>query len=129
MKTAYIDSSFLVAILFGEAEVRRYKKQLKTLDKLVSSSLLVAEVLSAAKRETVEFEPVRRMLETVDLLYPGESNIDLLEDILKIDYLKGADAFHLSSALWFAGKNVKEVAFLTLDKKQKEVAGKLGFRV
>ena len=41
-------------------------------------------------------------------------------------YLKGTDLWHLASALFLA-PDPKELAFLTLDARQGEIAGRIGF--
>lgn len=44
MKVAYVDSSVLVAIAFGEKGFARQVKRLQGFDRLVSSNLLEAEL-------------------------------------------------------------------------------------
>jgi hypothetical protein len=49
-----------------------------------------------------------------------------LERIAVEGYVKGADLWHLACALFLAPQP-KDLAFLTLDKRQEAVARKLGF--
>jgi hypothetical protein len=46
--------------------------------------------------------------------------------ILAVGHLRGADLWHLACALWTA-PDARELAFVTLDKRQRDVARKLGF--
>jgi hypothetical protein len=50
-----------------------------------------------------------------------------LERVFAGGYLKGADAWHLACALYLAEEPAK-LAFLTLDRRQRAVARRLGFR-
>jgi hypothetical protein len=46
--------------------------------------------------------------------------------VLSAGYLRGADLWHLASALYLAG-NPRNLPFITLDERQEVVARKLGF--
>ena len=46
--------------------------------------------------------------------------------MLSAGYLRGADLWHLASALYLAG-NPRNLPFITLDERQEVVARKLGF--
>ena len=65
-----------------------------------------------------------------ELGYVGLSQPPLTEEcerIVSLGYLKGADLWHLAGAL-FLDPGAEELAFLTLDRRQQELAEKLGFR-
>ena len=47
---------------------------------------------------------------------------------LRIGYLRGADLWHIATALYVARGDPSEVTFLTLDRRQREVAAALGFQ-
>ena len=53
---AYVDTSCLVAIAFGEAGSRKLATRLRSFDRLMSSNVLEAELRSALAREEVEAE-------------------------------------------------------------------------
>jgi predicted nucleic acid-binding protein len=53
LSSAYVDSSFLVAILLGEARSRSLQAALGRFDDLLAGDLLVAEVLATARRRPV----------------------------------------------------------------------------
>ena len=44
-------------------------------------------------------------------------------------YLKGADLLHIAIALYVSETLTGKMAFVTLDNRLREVAGKLGFEV
>lgn len=48
--------------------------------------------------------------------------------VFAADYVKGADAWHLACALYAAG-DPRDLTFLTLDRRQRTVARRLGFRL
>jgi hypothetical protein len=48
--------------------------------------------------------------------------------VLRSAYLRGADLWHLSTAIYVTS-DPSDLTFLTLDRRQAEVAEALGFRV
>jgi hypothetical protein len=48
--------------------------------------------------------------------------------VLSAGYARGADCWHLATALYVA-TDPSEMAFVTLDSAQSKIARKLGFRV
>ena len=46
--------------------------------------------------------------------------------VLRVGYLRGADLWHVASALYAAGA-MPELVFITLDRRQQTVAASLGF--
>ncbi len=127
MTTAYIDSSFFLAITLGEREATKLQAIVRRFTSLVSGDLLVAEVLSAAKREEVAFDLVRGALEPVTIVLPDRSLEQEVRRVLDRGYLCGADLAHVACALFVAADDTKSVAFLSRDKVQRRIARGLGF--
>ena len=125
MSWAYVDSSVVIATLCGEIAPKVATNIWNSADNFVSSFLLEVEVLSVAKREGLDFQQVQRELLNVGLVRTGSLQSECRQ-ILGIGYLRGADLFHLASAIWIQGK-YSDLSFLTLDKKQRDLARMLGF--
>jgi len=123
----YIDSSVLIAILFQENLSRKYLPLLKKAGELFSSHLLEAEVYSTAARESLKFEDVSEMIESVSLVIPDRSLKEEYQQIFAEGYCRGADSLHLATALYLDPK-AKHITFLSADTKQKSLAKKLGFQ-
>lgn len=125
MKLAYVDTSWMVAIAFGEAGAARLAARLRRFDRLLSSNLLEAELRSALLREGVR-DQAEGLLSWITWIYPNRPLSAEFSRITAVGYLKGADLWHLAHALFLAPQG-KDLAFLTLDGRQKEVAARLGF--
>lgn len=125
MKFAYVDSSCLVAIAFDEVGAGRLAARLRRFDRLFSSNLLEAELRSALVREGVD-DRADGLLSWITWVYPNRPLTAEFARITAAGYLKGADLWHLANALFLAPDR-KELTFLTLDRRQKEVARNLGF--
>jgi predicted nucleic acid-binding protein len=124
VSVAYLDTSYVLAIAFGESGATTLAKRLKRFDRVVSSALLEAEYLSALARE-------RRALELDALAYierlaPPRSLADELRHVLRAGYVRGADAWHLATA-WPIAPSPYQLSFLTCDVAQAKVATTLGF--
>ena len=126
MKLAYIDTSCLLAIAFDEPGADKMSARLRRFDRLLSSNLLEADVRAALAREGLR-TGVDRILSWVTWVYPNRSLTEEYERIVSLGYLKGADLWHLACAL-FLDPGAEEVAFITLGRRQQELAEKLGFR-
>jgi len=125
MTFAYVDSSCLVAIAFDEPGARKLAGRLRRFDRLFASNLLEAELRSALLREKVEGEG-EELLSWMTWVYPNRPLTPEFARIAAAGYLKGADLWHLASALFLA-PDPKELTFLTLDARQGEIAGRIGF--
>ena len=125
MKSAYVDTSVLVAITLGETGHEGLVSRLRDFDQLFSSNLLEAELRSALKREANE-EIEEGPLTWIWWVYPIRPLTREFEMVLEEGYLRGADLWHLACALHLR-EDVKEVSFLSLDERQIAVAGLLGF--
>ncbi len=125
MRLAYVDSSCLVAIAFGESAASRVTARLRRFDRLFSSNLLEAELRSALVREGVR-DRAGSLLSWLTWVYPNRPLTEEFDRITALGYVRGADLWHLANALFLAPTR-DDLAFLTLDKRQKEVAATLGF--
>lgn len=125
MKLAYVDTSCLVAIAFGEATAGRLAARLRRFDRLFASNLLEAELRSALLREGIQ-DRGTTLLSWIIWVYPNRPLTPEFDQVTGIGYLKGADLWHLANALFLAPVG-RDLVFLTLDSRQKEVAAKLGF--
>ena len=125
MKVAYVDTSCLVAIAFGERGAAALARRLDSCDELVSASLLEAELRSAFVREGVE--PDATLLGAVSWVIPDRPLSGEITRVLASGYVRGADCWHLATALYLA-EDPATIAFLTLDARQLEVARELGFK-
>lgn len=125
MRLAYVDTSCLVAIAFGEPAAGRVTARLRRCDRLFSANLLEAELRSALVREGVR-DRATSLLSWITWIYPNRPLTQEFDRITALGYIKGADLWHLANALFLAPTR-DDLTFLTLDKRQKEVAAALGF--
>jgi predicted nucleic acid-binding protein len=123
---AYVDTSCLVAIVFGEPGSRKIAQELQGYDELISANLLEAELLSALSREGVDGEP--EFLATIGLVCPDRSLGPEIREVLTHGYVRGADLWHLATAL-YVDESAAELHFRTLDKRQGKLAAAIGFTV
>lgn len=125
MAFAYVDSSCLVAVAFDEPGARKLAARLRRFDRLFSSNLLEAELRSALSREGVDGR-AEDLLSWIAWIYPNRPLTAEYTRITAGGYLKGADLWHLANAL-FLSPDAEDLSFLTLDTRQADVAGRLGF--
>lgn len=123
-KVAYVDTSCLVAIALGERGAVALQRRLSTFDIFVASNLLEAELRAALVREGVDAEP--DLLVAISWVLPDRPLHAEIRRVLATGYLRGADCWHVATALYVAD-DPGEMAFLTLDGKQGDVAHSLGF--
>lgn len=124
MRVAYVDSSFLVAIAFAEPGSAALAQTLNENDVLLSSNLLEAELRAALRRDNVTADPTE-LLSSIVWVHPDRALTAEIKTVLGAGYIRGADLWHLASALFVAPK--REIAFLTLDVRQREISKELGF--
>ena len=124
--SAYVDSSCIVALAFGEPRAERVALQLHGYEELFSSNLLEAEVRAAARRQGVEF--AASWLENFSWVLPERPLSEELTPVLAEGYLRGAGAWHVACALHIAPVRA-ELDFLTLDRRQADIAAALGLSV
>jgi predicted nucleic acid-binding protein len=125
LKAAYVDTSCLVAIAFGEDGAARLSRRLESFDELFTANLLEAELRATFAREAVPLDPT--MLTWVTWVVPDRPLSREITQVLTAGYLRGADLWHLACAL-FLVESPREIAFVSLDARQSGVAAQLGFR-
>ncbi len=121
---AYVDTSVVVAVTFDEPGAERFRETLLRFE-VYASPLLEAEWRSALRRE--QAEPNLTDLELVQWIAHDRPLSEELERVFAAGYVRGADAWHLATALSL-GPDSGELTFLTLDDRQRAVAEVLGFR-
>ena len=123
--TAYIDTSAILAIEFGEADAPYAKERIDHASTLIASNLMEAEVRSAMRRLGTGLDP--KLIST----WTGSIQIDHsrpeFDVILRAGYLRGADLWHVAVAL-FASPDPSQISFITLDMRQRNVARDIGFQ-
>ena len=125
MRLAYLDTSCLVALTFGEPSADGIRALLASYDRLLSSNLLEAEWRAALSRERL-FGVSDDVLRVVDWVLPNRSLSPEIARVIGAGYLRGADAWHLACALYL-DPSAEEMSVLTLDSAQRAVAKALGF--
>ena len=125
MARAFVDTSCLVAIALGERGAAAVAVRLKRFDELFASNLLEAELRATLTRERVVIDP--DVLTWLDWVFPDRPLTLEISQVLAAGYLRGADAWHVACALHMS-EHPEEVTFLTLDRRQRTVARRLGFR-
>lgn len=126
MTLAYVDTSAIIRVAFGEEGGAAVGRRLARFSVLISSNLLEAEVRSAFARERIPFP--RELLNRMDWSHPRRPLTPEIEKVLAAGYLRGADLWHVATALQLPQEPAK-VTFVTQDKRQRNVAETLGFRV
>jgi predicted nucleic acid-binding protein len=127
MKVAYVDTSALVAIAFGENGSSGLARRLKGFDELVSANLLEAELRAAFVRERIPADT--ELPFGVSWILPDRPLTEEIGRVLDAGYLRGADCWHLATALYLAGaEDLDAINFVTADERQRTVARTLGFR-
>ena len=127
MKIAYVDSSCFLAVTFCEPGYRELLDRLSRLDLLFSSVLLESEVRAAMAREGVDGS-WRNLFSWVTWVQANRRLTSEMNQILAISAPRGADLWHLASAL-FVRTRVPDLGFMTLDRNQRSTAQSLGFPV
>ena len=126
MSAAYVDSSVIVAIAFEERRWGEVDRQIGAFDNLWASNLLEAEVRATYARTGKAFDV--KVLSGMRWVIPDRPLTSEISIVTKTGYVKGADLWHLATALYMT-PDPSQVAFITLDERQGEVARALGFRV
>jgi len=124
MNAAYMDTSWAVAVAFGEAGHEELVERLGKFDGVYACNLLEAEFWSAFAREGVTRDPA--LLASVHWILPDRPLTPEIARALEAGYLRGADLWHVACALFLA-EEPSGLTFLTLDASQGEVARRLGF--
>jgi hypothetical protein len=121
----FVDTSAVLAIEFDEPGGLAIQRTYALAPVRYASALLEAEYLSRCRRE----QRVARtqQLDGLSLLHPPRSLAPEIARVLDAGYLRGADCWHLATALWLT-PDPAELLFLTLDERQREIAQRLGFQ-
>lgn len=125
MRHAYVDSSIFVAMLLREPGDEAIARRIDQFSRVFSANLLEAELRSVCRREGLLLPPSH--LSAVNWIEPFRPLSAEIERVLSAGYVRGADCWHLAAALHVAPEP-GELTFLTLDKRQRDVATTLGFR-
>ena len=126
MTTAYVDTSAIAAIAFQEQGSVQIARRLEEFSRWTSSNLLEAELRAAFGRENQYLDP--STLSGIDWILPDRPLSPEFAAVLKAGYLRGADLWHIATALYLA-PTPGDIFFITADHKQREVAASLGFQV
>ena len=126
MSAAYVDTSALVAVAFGERGAAALASRLGTFPRLLSSNLLEAEIRAACSRERVAVS--ERLLANLEWVLPDRPLGQEITAVLAAGYLRGADLWHVAAALYVAPAP-GDMTFITRDRRQRTVAAALGFQV
>lgn len=126
MSVAYVDTSVLVAVAFSERGGATAARRLNTFSRLLSSNLLEAELRVAFAREGHEFED--GFISGIEWVLPDRTLAPEFTKVLGAGYLRGADLWHVSVALYVTGQG-GGMSFITHDRRQRSVAAALGFLV
>lgn len=124
MTVAYIDTSCLVTIALDEPGAARIARRLASFEELLSSNLLEAELRSVLRREQVAADG-SPLIAGIAWVYPDRPLTAEFTTILEAGSVRGADLWHLAVALFVDPR--REIAFVTLDDRQKEIARALRF--
>jgi predicted nucleic acid-binding protein len=127
MSVAYVDSSAVVAWIFGEQTAAIGARRLQKFEHIVSANLLEAEVRAACVREGVDFSD--ELVSGISWIIPDRPIGVEISRVLQHGYIRGADCWHLATALYLAATDPSELEFITLDKVQAAAARALGFRI
>ena len=125
MNAAFVDTSLLAAILLDEPGGRPAATRLARFDRLFAATLLEAEIRSLLSRERVGAPP-DLALSAFSWVIPDRRLTAEYGRVLTHGNVRGADLHHLATAL-FLDPEASELAFLTLDSRQRAVARQLGF--
>jgi len=125
MTIAYVDTSALVAVAFGEPEAPAVAQRLNACTTILSSNLLEAELRSVYSREGRPFETDR--IARIEWIMPNRPLSSEIAAVIDAGHVRGADLWHLATALYLAS-DPSELSFVTLDKKQGATAALLGFQ-
>ena len=126
VSVAYVDTSALITVFFNEPGGGELGNRLNTFSQIVSSNLLEAEIRSVMHREGHACSP--DLLVGIKWVLPERPLRPEFETVLEAGYLRGADLWHVATALYLA-ENPSEVTFVTRDRRQGAVASALGFQL
>ncbi len=121
---AFIDTSVLLTIALDQDDAHSWARRLEACSSVAATGLLEAEFRSACHREGRPVNEV--LLNNLTWIAPTRSLRPEITRVLDAGYVRGADCWHLATALYIA-PHPAELTFLTLDLRQREIAAALGF--
>jgi predicted nucleic acid-binding protein len=124
LSAAYVDTSAIVSLILHEPDEEAIVRQLNQFDRVMSSNLLEAELRSVCHREGRALDAAQ--IRDIQWIQPNRALTPEISRVLAAGYVRGADCWHLASAL-FATPDPTGVVFLTRDVRQRDVATALGF--
>ena len=122
---AYVDGSAVLAVILEEPAGPETARRLAGFTTLYSADLLIAEIQAAYARERREFNV--DWLPEILPIFPTRSLYEEIAAALQIRYLRSGDLLHIATALYAVNDYGIDMAFITLDNAQREVAAGLGF--
>lgn len=123
MSRLFVDTSALVALAFQEFGHDWLTEHLRSADDLFAAPLLEAEFRAVLARE--EIEEGLELLGAFRWVLPDRPLSAELDRVFAAGYARGADAWHLATAL-FLTESPRDLPFVTLDHRQREVARAVG---
>ena len=125
-RLAYVDTSATLAVALEEPAAPSVAEHLSAFPRLLSSNLLEAEMRAAHHREGLVFDV--RIVSNIRWVHPVRSlGREMAKALGAGGYLKGADLWHIATALYIDENVAGRMAFITLDDRQRAVAANLGF--
>lgn len=126
MRTFYIDSSALVAIIFDEPNAKALKPFLG--ETFVTSQISRVEVMRSVLRNAPHRQEIaQRLLEMVTIIPVKKSILVQAENFPERMKVRGMDSIHLASAASLDFLRIAGV--ITYDKEMAKGAEQLGFEV
>lgn len=125
MSVAYVDTSVMVAIAFGEDGADALADRLNGFSRVISSNLLEAELRAACSHEGCQVPT--DLLDRIGWILTNRPLSDEIRTALGAGYLRGADLWHVATAL-YAAPDPGAVSFITLNDNQARVAAALNFK-
>ncbi|MCY3547561.1 MAG: PIN domain-containing protein [Gemmatimonadetes bacterium] len=125
MSVAYVDTSVMVAIAFGEDGADALADRLNGFSRVISSNLLEAELRAACSHEGC-LVPTD-LLDRIGWILTNRPLSDEIKAALGAGYLRGADLWHVATAL-YAAPDPGAISFITLNDNQARVAAALNFK-
>ncbi len=125
MSVAYVDTSVMVAIAFGEDGADALADRLNGFSRVISSNLLEAELRAACSHEGCQVPT--DLLDGIGWILTNRPLSDEIKTALGAGYLRGADLWHVATAL-YAAPDPGAISFITLNDNQARVAAALNFK-
>jgi predicted nucleic acid-binding protein len=127
--TAYVDTSALVAVQFGEPTRPAYLRTFRAQTRLLTTTLAQAELCATIVRAKQPLEAAERLLRRVEIFVPPDDLAEECREALGYGYLRGADLWHVAAAMRLAGPHRKRLTFCTGDGDQATIARAVGLAV